>query len=545
MGSPARLILSQAIDLIEPLTRFDRSSVTLRDEAVRTIACTGVWTSSVSYSSNVSDGKGELPPGILNAGSQADMEREIQRLISHEQSLLAERMETWCNDQIAMKPAGHEPLALKNCFSGTQKVGYHWQCSTCSGKGNTTCTFCNGNRLVTCTNCHGAGWNRCNSCQGEGQLTCTYCKGQRGIYRQVEHDVFNPATNQNSKRYENVWEHCMQCQGGKVPCHTCSSSGKMYCVLCSRTGKINCNPCLGRGYVTCKRCDGKGALHRIAVTSCKIANTFNLRTDDADSEVKQTTAAWDFPTFTALAAVSSFSPQLSSASLSRTYPATLLVTQVKIQCANQDFVLLGYGDPARVFDFKGIVAHLLSGDLQNLQSALAQPGAFVPFRNQSVLSSALSVMLQSEVNQQLCDAQQRQSLVANGIVTQSHADTTASNLRKAIGRLYSGPALAGLATLSLVVLLTLTLLYRLHYMIPQNRPTAVIVFLAVLAIAAVAAELLARAFALRQFALSGNAAQKHAAGRLLQSAGTIVRWRIAAAAAAVGAIVAFFAVVLH
>lgn len=545
MGSPARLILSQTIDLIEPLTRFDRSSITLRDEDEQTVACTGVWTSSVSYSPNSSDGKGKLPSGVLDAGSQGGMEQEIERLLSRERALLSQRLEQWCNAQIALKPAGHEPLALKNCFSGTKSVGYGWQCSACTGKGNTTCTFCNGNRQVTCTNCRGAGWNRCNYCNGAGHKTCSNCNGQRGSYRQIEHAVFNAAANEYTKRYENVWESCRQCQDGKVPCHACSTSGKNYCVLCSRTGKINCAPCLGRGYVTCKACDGKGAQHRIAETTCKITNSFNLRTEDAESEVKQTTSAWDFPTFTTLAAVSSFSPKLSSDSLSRTYPATLLVTQARIHCANQDFVLLGYGDPARVFDFKGIVAHLLSGDLQNLQSALAQPGAFLPFRNQSVLSSALAVMLESEVNQQLCDNEKKQALVANGTVTQQHADTTASALRKSIGRIYSSAASVSLAAFSVVLLLTLTLLYRLHYMIPQNRPTAFMVFLGVLAVAAVVAEVLARTFVLRQFAQASNAAQRQAASRFLRSVGTIMRWRIAAAAATIGAIVAFFAVVTH
>ena len=88
MGSTAHLILTQAIDLIEPLTRFDRSSLTLRDESYEAVPCTGVWTADVAYASKLSDGTGKLPADIRNARSQSGMEQQIASLLDEERVII-------------------------------------------------------------------------------------------------------------------------------------------------------------------------------------------------------------------------------------------------------------------------------------------------------------------------------------------------------------------------------------------------------------------------------------------------------------------------
>ncbi|MEO6966301.1 MAG: hypothetical protein ABI076_10465 [Acidobacteriaceae bacterium] len=251
-------------------------------------------------------------------------------------------------------------------------------------------------------------------------------------------------------------------------------------------------------------------------------------------------AGWDFPLFCQLATVTSKAPTVTASQLNRTYPATLSQTQVRMQCAEQDLLLSGYGPEARVFDFKGIVGHLLANDLQQLRSTLQFSRGFLPFRNQEALRTTLDAMLESELNQQIANPQQRAALIANRTVTDEHATTTVDCLRKAMGRLYGSIASVGLTALFVVALFTLYKLLWTGYMLPQNRLVAVILFLAVMAVAAAVVESLSRHFLLKGFSRAGKAEEGQAANRLLRATGTLRRWRIAATLTTVVAIICFF-----
>ncbi len=542
MGSTARLILTQAIDLIEPLTRFDRSSLQLRDESSEAIPCTGVWTAEVTYSSSVSNGNGKLPSDVRNADSQSGMERGIASLLDEERAKAANRMEAFAVAQAALVPSAQRPLAASDCFSGPIRVGYDWSCSKCTGKGKVTCTICIGSKQIKCPHCGGQGWTKCAQCQGSGSVTCTRCNGQSGWNKQVEHTVFNSASNQYTKRYENVWEHCMSCQHGKVQCHSCSS-GKNNCYVCSCSGRVQCTNCLGSGEENCAQCDGKGYLHRITTTTCDVANAFGVEVNGDDAEVRATTGVWDYATFASLADIASGPPATTRSKLVRTYVGRIALTRARLHCEGKDFVLYGYGAPGKIFDFKGMVTHLLTGDLDNLQTALAQPAGLLATRNQESLRRTLGAMLRSEVNQQLCDAGRREALIGNGTVTREHADTTVTSLRKAMGRLYRATATMALSALSLATLLTLYLLYGFLYMLPGNRLQGFLIFAGVVAACAVAAEWAARKRTLSGFA--ADADERKAAARLLQATGTLRRWRITAGVAVAASIFLFFWITLH
>ncbi|HEX7728302.1 MAG TPA: hypothetical protein VF392_04640 [Terracidiphilus sp.] len=537
MASPAELILAQTIALIEPLTRFDRSALLLRDLSSASANCTGTWTASIVFSSSSSDGKGKLPSGVRDAGSQAGMERAISQLLADERSSAVARLDAFCRAQAGLAPASHKPLAVSDCFSGVVRVGFAWPCGKCNGKGKVTCSKCMGNRKVKCTSCNGQGWSTCSSCSGSGKITCTRCNGQRGWYKQVEHTVFNSAANEYTKRYENVWEHCMSCQEGKVQCHACSN-GRKNCFTCNQSGHVTCTLCFGSGEETCSACGGNAILHRVAETACNVTNSFAVLTELEDTEVRRTLAAWDFKTFAGLAEASMLPPALAADKLTRMYPASVALHVARVQCGGKDFALYGYGAPAQVFDFKGMVGHLLENDLAQLQSVLAGQSPTVS------LPAALATMLQSEVNQQLCDAAQRSSLVGNGTVTQEHADKTVSALRKAMSHIYRVSAALGVGAITAISLVTLYLLYHFLYMIPERRMQGAAIYLAVILLSAVAAELLARQRTLGQFA-SGGKEMQQAAARLLKSIGTLRRWRWIAAGAVVASIVTFFAIVLR
>jgi hypothetical protein len=542
MPSTSSLILDQVVALIEPLTRFDRSSVQLRDESEQTLSCTGIWASSIAISSSVSDGTGKLPSGVRDAGSQSAMERAIEETVAAERSHVAGRIQSWCDRQAQSLPADHKPLASADCISGITRIGYAWKCSSCGGDGKTTCSQCSGNGKVTCSYCHGTGRTKCIQCQGKGKTTCSHCGGRGNVSRQVEKRGYNSVTQQSFPIYETVWERCTACQSGEITCVACHG-GTVSC-SCNGSGTVTCNSCHGAGEQTCKSCKGTGTLHRIAETACDVRNIFAIHSGDFNDEDERTAASWNFQTFCQLASVTSKTPAITSSELCRTYPATLSLTRARIACAGQDLLLSGYGPTAKLFDFKGIVGHLLAQDLEQLRSTLALPWGFLPFRNQAALRTALAAMLQSELNQQLANPQQRAALVANRTVTEEHAATTAGCLRKAMSRLYSSTATVSLAALFAVSYFTLYRLAWSGYMLPQNRSIGVVVFLAVVAVTFLAAEFLSRHFFLKGFSSSGNAESCEAAHRLLHAAGTIRRWRIAAAVTTAVAIISFFAVTL-
>lgn len=543
MTSTSGLILEQVIGLIEPLTRFDRSSVTLHEESEQTLPCTGVWTASIAIASSVSDGTGDLPSGVRDAGSQSGMERAISETVSDERSNVARRIQGWCDRQAQSSPAAHKPLASGDCISGITRIGYAWKCSTCDGRGKTTCSPCKGDGKVTCSYCNGKGRTNCSQCQGKGKTTCRYCGGRGNVSRQVEKRGYNSATQQSVPIYETVWENCSACQSGETTCVACHG-GTNVCAGCNGARKVTCNSCHGAGKQTCKSCEGSGTLHRVAETACQVTNHFAIHTSHFNEESQLTMAAWDFPTFCQLADVTSNAPAITASELCRTYPAQLSWTQAHLECADQSLLLSGYGPRAKVFDFKGIVGHLLAKDLDQLRSTLALPWGFLPFRNQGALRTAISSMLESELNQQLANPQQRAALVANRTVTEGHAASTASCLRKAMSRLYGSSATVGLVALFVIAYYTLHRLLWAGYMLPQNRLTATVVFLAVVAVVAFAAEFLSRHFFLKGFSGSGEAAGRQAANRLLHGAGTLRRWRIASAVTAVGALVGFLALTL-
>lgn len=542
MTSTSGLVLEQVVALIEPLTRFDRSSVVLRNESEQTLPCTGVWMSSIAIASSVSDGSGSLPFGVRNASSQSGMERAIEEVVAAERSHVVQRIQDWCAAQTRSAPSNHKPLTSSDCISGITRIGYAWKCSSCGGDGKTTCSHCSGNGKVTCSYCQGKGRTKCLQCQGKGKTTCRSCGGRATISRQVEKRGYNSVTQQSIPIYETVWENCTACQHGEITCVACHG-GTVSC-SCNGSGTVTCDSCHGVGEQTCKYCKGSGTLHRIAKTDCQVTNAFTIESSDFDEEAHQTMAGWDFPLFCELANVTSKAPSVTASQLNRTYPATLSLTQACIQCAGQDLLLSGYGTEAKVFDFKGIVGHLLANDLQQLRSTLDLPLGFLPFRNQGALRATLATMLQSELNQQIANPQQRAALVANRTVTEEHAATTASCLRKAMSRLYNSMATVGLAALFAVSYFTLYRLTWSGYMLPQNRPMAVVIFLAVVAVTVVAAESLSRHFFLKSFPSSGNTESREAAGSLLRATGTLRRWRIAAAATTVLAIISFFAVML-
>jgi hypothetical protein len=466
------------------------------------------------------------------------MEEMTAALLEEERVRAGDRIAAFAAMQASLVPSEQRALAVSDCFSEPIRVGYDWACSKCSGKGKITCTRCYGMRTVKCNHCQGSGKSNCSVCYGTGDVNCSRCGGQRGWNRQVEHREYNSVTNQYWTRYENVWEHCSSCQGGKVRCSSCSG-GKVNCFSCHGSGKVTCDLCMGSGEEKCSGCDGKGYMHRITTTTCDVANAFGVEAGGGDAEVSATAAKWDYATFASLADVAAGQPEVSRAKLVRPYAGRIAFTRARIHCEGEDFVLYGYGAPGQVFDFKGMVTHLLTGDLDQLQKALSAPAGLFATRNKEQLRQSLGIMLRSEVNQQLCDKDRKERLISNGTVTREHADTTVASLRKAMGRLYRLAASIGICGLSAATLVTLYLLYYFYFMLPGRLMKGFAIFVVVMAVSGFAAEFLSRHLTLRGFA-AGGPEERKAAARLLQATGTLRRWRLAWGGAVTACIILFF-----
>jgi hypothetical protein len=337
MTSASSLILDQVVALIEPLTRFDRSSVHLREESEESLSCTGALTSAIAISSSISDGTGKLPSGVRDARSQANMEREIEETVAAERSHVAQRIQGWYDRQAQSSPITHKPLTSGDCVSGTTRIGYASECSSCRGQGKISCSICNGGRQVKCSHCNGRGRVDCPACHGQGTKSCFSCGGKGTRYEQVPIRYWNDAATQYSVRYESKLEICQAagCRNGQISC--ICAGGKVNCGYCMASGKITCSACNGQGEETCKPCKGTGTLHRIAEITCHVTNTFTIESNDFNEEDKRTTADWDFQTFCQFAGATSEAPVITASQLRRTYPRLCRVRGRVLSAQNRAF----------------------------------------------------------------------------------------------------------------------------------------------------------------------------------------------------------------
>jgi hypothetical protein len=386
-------LTQRLFDLVEPNTRFDRSSLAILGQGTRVVEVRGTQRYEVSFGSTSGGGKGRLGGGYLDVGHQSALQRHVEASLTRNRGRLPARLNAWLNSQHALPG---EPLVAGACFDGPAPAGYDYHCEACRGAGKISCIPCNGSGNTTCIHCSGSGEVRCSRCKGTAAISCSSCAGSGQLSEQVAVRRANPDDNREWTEYQTVWKTCWSCSGrGNNPC-SCGN-GRQTCHSCTN-GRVSCSSCGGSGSATCDRCDGTGFQHSTATITCGVQQSLALRADIDEPEPKRVLES--IRTLEELCALTTSEvvvANVGASEVARTLRAPTWLTSIRVRASDQEIELLGYGDAAVVHDFKNVVGTLLVHDLHALESALAAEPR-LPWRESASLDAAIAEFLRSEVN---------------------------------------------------------------------------------------------------------------------------------------------------
>lgn len=386
-------LTQHVIDLVEPSTRFDRSSMPVTSHETHQCEVTGTQTFSVSFNADRNNGRGKLAASVLKLANESELNEFAARRIGAHEQALGDRLHQWLRTQ---RELPGDSLTSADCYSGSETAGFEYTCKPCHGKGKTRCGGCGGFGEVTCNRCHGSQRVDCGVCNGKGETSCSSCSGRGQVGQHRERRVTNYADNTSYTESYLEWTSCSSCFGRGSKTCSCSH-GQVSCTNC-RSGKTTCGTCGGSGDIKCKNCDATGILNGSATLTCSVSESLSLQTDDLAEEPKSTIMAIDsLRRLCALTHVRSPACTVSSRGLARELEARMWLTVIEIQAAGEAVTLFGYGDRSQVFNFKNIVGALLKNDLEELERTLVE-GPRIPLGPMPTLDAALDNFLQSEIN---------------------------------------------------------------------------------------------------------------------------------------------------
>lgn len=501
---PDRLVaaLTQRLfDLVEPNTRFDRSSLAIIGQGTRRVDVRGTQRYEVSFGSTSGGGKGRLPGSYLDVGNQSGLQRHVEASLTRNRGRLPARLNAWLNSQSALPG---EPLLASACFDGPASAGYDYNCETCNGAGDVSCSSCSGAGKTTCHACQGSGEVKCSQCGGTGATRCSSCGGSGQTSEQVAVRKANYADNREWTEYETHWKPCWSCSGrGSQPC-SCGN-GRRMCHSCTN-GKVTCIGCSGSGRARCTNCDGTGAQHTTASITCGVQHSLALRAVIDDAEPKAVLESIrTLEELCALGRGEVLVANVGANEVQRTLSVPVWLTNIRVRTADEEVELLGYGDDATVHDFKNIVGTLLVHDLRSLEGALAA-GPRLPWRESPVLDAAIAEFLRSEVNAAIGNVtgarkdrlEKFASDTLKGAVSSDYVLRAAKAIRRSVLKTYvAGVIIPGLILAGVVALILEVLTLRSIWVFTHDeaRYAALICF----AVGVLAIELRARWLMKRRF----------------------------------------------
>ena len=389
-------LIDRLVDLVEPNTRFDLSSLPLIESEACCVSVVGTQKYAVSFGAERQSGRGRLPATVRKVRSSQELEAFIDAQTKANERDLEPRLSSWLTGQNELPGS---PLAPAMCYGGSESAGHEYDCSPCSGAGKTSCVQCRGVGKTSCWSCHGTGMVSCSSCGGKGNISCSNCGGRGQVGEHRERRRTNTADNTSWTESYLEYVSCFSCSGRGTQKCSCSD-GEIPCSTCTR-GKITCMACGGNGKVNCKNCDATGVLNGSATLSCSVSQLLSLEADVAAEEPKRVIES--LPTLESLCAltrVESTGSSVGSSSVSRKLAARMWLTAVRVRAAEEEVQLFGYGDNAVVKDFKNIVGALLKSDLEEVEQALARSPR-LPLRPVAALDKALAQFLLSEINEKI------------------------------------------------------------------------------------------------------------------------------------------------
>lgn len=372
---------TRVIDVIEPLTRYDRTSLILDSALSRTVVGHATWRYSVSLKEQAQTSTGRLPH-CQRVSSQDELLAASTRSLKDGYSALPHRLQTWLtrNDQTDSR------LLASDCFDGPKTFGYELMHSPCDGRG-----------WVVCPDCKD-GYNTCGTCHGEGTLKCTHCqpwffgnlRGPKGTERCPQR--CNCGKDKDGKV-------CGGCNGlGKVKCTKCEGDLKLRCPVprCSH-GRIAHKPCEATGRLKCEPCDGTGYHHCLQRIECSVTDTFCAQVADPNREVVSALARRDLAALRTVATARRRPTEVGTTTLLRHYEFECAIGEIVIAVRDQRLAIVSYGANAYIEDYKDIIKHLLEPDRVALRAEVASSRVRL-WGNPETLIAKTRLFLESEIN---------------------------------------------------------------------------------------------------------------------------------------------------
>lgn len=433
MSNQVELALNQIIGKIEPLTRFDRSSLKQERSLPRVITGKAFWRFTPSISNHRENHTNRLPYRATAFNSLEELDEAAQQTHKSAYDELPQRIQSW----LRINEQTDRELEPSHCFDGPKIFGYEYRCSTCLGEGWVKCPKCK-NGYNDCVPCKTIGHFDCKNCESfwgnvKGMVKCTSCNGKG----------------------KKDGQRCQNCQGkGKIECPKCHGRKIIECKPCGGRGKIPCSTCGTTDRVTCSPCDGTGYFHNLRTIECTVNPYWKVDLKDEKLEVVQQLVNRDLSSLRTLASVSQMPPTVQDNIVGREYNFECRITEIVLNIAGTKKEVIGYGDKAKIYDFKNIVSVLLNDDLVTLKRAVAETPPRL-WGKPTKLFTATKQFLESEVNIDIDNS----TFLTQKIIDKSYIEQVKHSVPDALKRLYA----ANIGLAFLVTALVPILLFLISY----------------------------------------------------------------------------------
>ncbi|MCD9185578.1 MAG: hypothetical protein LUM44_04040 [Pyrinomonadaceae bacterium] len=424
MSKEIELAFDQIIKKIEPLTRFDKTS--LKRESDNRRITTGKafrqFTSWVYNDRKASEGR--MPYGTKAYESETKLNEVAEETLKKAQEELPGRIQTWLN----RNERNDRELSPSDCFDGPQTFGYEYRCSNCLGEGWIKCP--------ACVN----GYNDCSACNKKGRFDCRNCES---FWGNAKGKVKCPSCGGNGKNND---QRCGQCGGsGKIDCPKCHGSKFIECKTCNGRTVIPCKTCGTTDRITCDPCKGKGYFYILRKIECSVNSEWSVSLKDTKQEVTQQLIKRDLVSLRELATVTQLPPTIKNTVVKREYGIECIITEIVLEIAGEKIEIIGFGPKAKIFDFQGVVPILLREDLHTLRKAVADTPISL-WKKPIKLVTATKQFLESEVNINI----DNNTYLTQKIIDSQYLNQVKSLLPEALKKIFAGNAGVALTVTALL-----------------------------------------------------------------------------------------------
>jgi hypothetical protein len=438
-SDPGARLLVRIGDFIEPLTRFDRTHLTMSESRHETVSVLARQVFRAVFEINRTEGDGPLLPGIEPVADAIALTRQSEAQLASARAQAPEKLSGWAEEH------GEDPLARPrptDCFTAPPPLGFSADCPTCEAAGMIACAQCKGTTTLPCETCNGRGSKNCVACSAKGKVECQNCAGAGTTMARRERKVWDEAIEQNRIEYYQESAPCDACGGaGNSACSACGGSGQLACKACDGSGATTCKRCSGEGTETCPTCHGAAKRHAIVTLACSIRETFEVAARTSDAEIARVLKSQGaIEDILRLSSSHRASAEASNDTLTRDTVADTPVTSVAITAGKGRAIVRAYGPGQEVLDFKNLAGMLLADDVAELEAAL-KGTRLVPPKVTGELYPALSNVLASEANARIARSGSRLSAdemqtELRGVVSSEHVTRAGAAIRKGVNRTY-------------------------------------------------------------------------------------------------------------